>query len=1232
MRIFRGVDRGLGVYRYKTFIFCPYHHLRRTIMSYYQPAQERGYLPLADHALIGNLRTAAMVSLDGSVESYCVPYFDSPSVFARILDKEKGGHFSIRPTIPYTSKQNYLPSSNVLQTKFMNDAGVVSVTDFLPRPLRASSTGLTHEKPLLPWLIRRVECIRGSLSVNVECAPAFNYARNPHATHIVDDDSVPLATKQKKALFESADITLDLRYVAETTASDVDTPVVHLTTLDLSAKGHKGLAIQAFINLVEGQAVTFILRNPPGSTNAYAKLASPASRAQMQLGPEISQGVVLSGSTGDNALVAAPQDAAIGRNMAPARPLEDPFLTKELIHSLLHTTNRYWYDWIRNSTYTGSWKEAVHRSALALKLLIFEPTGPFNFSSFPTTSVASLPANHVFDLPWSLAALVPIIDNTQFSDFRLTCAVVASPTFSLPEYIGGTRNWDYRYSWIRDSSFTLYALLRLGFTEEANAYLEFIFERLRNKNLDGSLQIMYTIHGDKDIPEIELTHMDGHKGSKPVRIGNGAADHKQMDIYGELMDCIYLGQKFGKPLSYDDWVLVRGVVDFVVEHAKEPDLSIWEVRNKERNFTYSKIMLWVAIDRGIVLSFPLPSLTRLFLKYLPLPGLRLADKRSLPCPNRFKWLATRDELYEEIMNNAWDKEGRFFGQSYEDTNVLDSAVLIMPLVFFMQASDPRFVSTLKQILKTPDKGGLTSNNLVYRYDTRKTEDGVGGEEGTFCLCTLWAISMFEVRCLYLRTIEEVVNQDLFLQDFLLYLNHVGLCTEEISDSGEALGNAVQGFTVITMIYKRLGPILLGTKLHFTPNPHIASGNIAVIAALRMSTPIPASVPFKEEKVDFTYGGETFQTYCKTYGDISDHSAGKRPLIVLHGGPGLVHNYLLTHSDLTAMHDIPVILYDQIGNGQSTHLKDKAPEFWTVDLFVAELDNVIKQLGIQDDFDLLGHSWGGMLAAEFEVRQQLPGLKHLVVTNASASFSLWIQSSLQLLQSFPEDVRDGVLGGMKYPEKYQVALEKFQAVHGCTIKPFPQEFSYSMGQIFGPDGDKTVASAPILHEWSIIDRLHLVRPPTLIINGRKDVAQDFTVQPFFDKIQKAHKFSCHFILVLHDFYASKTTSYHESVLHMIRTSMRVCQGTRQTRILVVKLICHMDWLQTVLMVLPAYNCPRTSCLPPHLRVDTRLITVTLPKTWQEIVDPETDWDPRHARVLLPGKLGSWPNMAANILPP
>ncbi|KAF8697523.1 hypothetical protein AX14_001351 [Amanita brunnescens Koide BX004] len=667
-------------------------------MNVYNPLTDRDYIPIADHAVIGNLRTAALISLDGSVESFCVPNFDSPSIFVRILDKNKGGHFSITPTVPYTSKQNYLPSSNVLQTKFMNDKGVVSVTDYLPRPKQ-----VPHPKPLLPWLIRRVECIRGTVSLSMQCAPAFNYARSEHTTSIINDDSIISSSTQpqQKVVFESKELALDLRYILENTMDSVAPPEIIIVPYDLTSKGHLGLAVESKFNLLEGQCVTFVLRHV---TPEQLKAPVNPDGAPVEL------------------------TAAVGATKR-ARRSEDPYLTKELLDSLLHDTNRYWANWIRQSTYTGSWKEAVLRSAFALKLLIYEPTG----------------------------------------------AVVASPTFSLPENIGGVRNWDYRASWIRDSSFTLYALIRLGFTEEAQAYMEFIFERLRNKNADGSLQIMYTIHGEKDLPELELNHLDGYKGSKPVRIGNGAANHFQLDIYGELMDCIYLGQKYGKPLAYDDWVLVRELVDYVLTVWTLPDLSIWEVRNRKRHFTYSKVMLWVAFDRG----------------------LRLADKRSLPCPNRLKWITARDALYEEIMLKSFYKEGNYFGQSYNENDILDSSILIMPLVFFMHGSDPRFKGTLSQILKTPERGGLTSNNLLYRYDVKKSSDGVEGDEGTFCLCTLWCVEALtragESDRVFLQRAVAM------FEDFLLFLNHVGLGSEEISEAGEALGNHVQGFTHVTLI-------------------------------------------------------------------------------------------------------------------------------------------------------------------------------------------------------------------------------------------------------------------------------------------------------------------------------------------------------------------------------------------------------------------------------------------------
>ncbi|KAH9046509.1 glycoside hydrolase family 15 protein [Lactarius hengduanensis] len=651
-------------------------------------SKPRDYIPISDHALIGNLRTAALVSIDGSIESYCVPNFDSPSVFARILDKDKGGHFSISPKGTFTTKQNYLPSSNVVvQTKFLNEEGVIGVTDFLPRNPAAAA-----HKPLLHWLIRRIEVVRGYQSLRVECAPAFNYALAQHHTSLVPDDSIPAVGRdaQKKALFESDDLSLDLRFIAESVIDGVPSPSVEFQTLDLRSRGHKGLSVSADLDLVEGQVVTFVLRTLPKETDEQHTSNPTSDKTQ---GSGVSLGQHPSG-------------------VDHVRNRKDPFLTPGLLQDLLRGTNDYWNAWIRRSTYDGSWKEAVHRSALALKLLIYEPTG----------------------------------------------AVVASPTFSLPEFIGGTRNWDYRASWIRDASFTLYALIRLGFTHEADSYMEFIYNRLKDKNPDGSLQIMYTIHGEKIFPEKELTHLDGHKGSKPVRIGNGAIDHIQLDIYGELLDCVYLAQKSLWPTA------MNPIYPFGQE-----------VRNKKRHFTYSKIMMWVAIDRG----------------------LRLADKRSLPCPRRTQWLEARDNLYEQIMQKAWNPEKKFFAQSSDEINILDSAVLIMPLVFFSTASDPRFRSTLDAILKSPERGGLTANNLVYRYNTSESDDGVGGEEGTFCLCTLWCIEALTRAGEFDKAaLQQAIRM---FDDFLQYTNHVGLCTEEISPAGEGLGNAVQGFTHVTLI-------------------------------------------------------------------------------------------------------------------------------------------------------------------------------------------------------------------------------------------------------------------------------------------------------------------------------------------------------------------------------------------------------------------------------------------------
>ena len=389
---------------------------------------------------------------------------------------------------------------------------------------------------------------------------------------------------------------------------------------------------------------------------------------------------------------------------------------------LFKQTVEYWRRWLSKCTYTGRWREVVQRSALVLKLLTFEPTG----------------------------------------------AIVAAPTMGLPEGVGGERNWDYRYTWIRDSAFTLYGLLRIGFTEEARAFMGWIEARCQNSGPDGSLQLMYGIDGKSDLTEETLDHLDGYRGSRPVRLGNGAYDQLQLDIYGELMDAVYLYNKHGDPISYDLWTHLRALINWVCDNWQREDEGVWEVRGGRRHFVYSKLMCWVAVDRG----------------------LRLATKRSFPA-DRERWLKVRDEIYEEIMEKGWSQEREAFVQSYDD-DTLDASNLIMPLVFFLAPNDPRMLKTLDAINRPPRDGGLVANSLVYRYDVDKSADGLAGEEGTFSLCTFWLVEA-------LTRAGRVDEARLIFEHMLGYSNHLGLYAEEIGHSGEALGNFPQAFTHLTLI-------------------------------------------------------------------------------------------------------------------------------------------------------------------------------------------------------------------------------------------------------------------------------------------------------------------------------------------------------------------------------------------------------------------------------------------------
>ena len=597
------------------------------------------YQPIEDYGIIGNMHTVALVGMNGSIDWFCTPNFDSPSVFAAILDDKKGGHFKIAPAFQHedlTTKQMYWPETNVLVTRFLSSEGVGEVIDFMP-------VGDHHDFHRRSELIRRVNVVRGEMNFRMECFPAFNFARNDH------------------------EISLN----ALGAAMNSDGVRLQLTTSQPLEQERNGLVSE--FTLQEGQTATFALDD-------------------------------------------------VANNRGPVLPLDED----ESEH-LFAGTVEYWRSWLSQCTYRGRWREMVQRSALVLKLLTYDPTG----------------------------------------------AIVAAPTCSLPEDVGGERNWDYRYTWIRDAAFTLYALLRIGFTEEATKFMKFIEARASELNEDGSLQIMYGIDGRHELTEEDLWHLEGYKGSSPVRVGNAAYNQLQLDIYGELMDSVYIYNRHAEPISFDFWLHLRRLTDWVVENWRREDEGIWEVRGGRKHFVYSKLMCWVAIDRAI----------------------RLADARSFPA-DRPRWEATRDAIYEEIMEHGWSEERQSFVQYYGSQS-LDASNLLMPLVFFVAPSDPRILKTLEAINQSPENGGLVSNSLVYRYNLEASPDGLNGHEGAFNICTFWLVEAMSRAGRY--DPEALDQARLIFEKMLSYANHLGLYAEETGHSGEGLGNFPQAFTHLALI-------------------------------------------------------------------------------------------------------------------------------------------------------------------------------------------------------------------------------------------------------------------------------------------------------------------------------------------------------------------------------------------------------------------------------------------------
>ncbi len=588
------------------------------------------YRPIEDYGIVGDLHTIAVVGMHGSIDFCSFPNFDSPTIFAALLDAERGGRFSIRPCLDqFTSKQMYLPDTNVLITRFLADEGVGEVSDYMPVGFHP------HDHPRV--IVRRVKTVRGSMRFDVVFDPRFDYGR---ATHAVEE-------REGEIIFASR---------------GADGTVVRLRTdapMTISRDG----AARTTIELGAGQTMAFMMEE------VGDHLATPCSAPDY-----------------------------------PSRAFKD--------------TVNFWRAWIGRATYQGRWRETVHRSALTLKLLVSETHG----------------------------------------------SLIAAPTFGLPEKVGGERNWDYRYTWIRDSSFTLYALIRLGYTDEAHKFMRWIHARCMDLAPDGSLRVVYSHDGSQVPAEEVLGHLRGYRGSAPVRIGNGAADQLQLDIYGELLDAVYLFNKFGEPIPYQLWQNIVRLVDYVVASWRLPDDSIWEVRGGQREFLYSRLMCWVAVDRGI----------------------RLADRRSFPYPFE-RWRSTRDEIYRDLMENFYDPARGTFVQ-HRGAKSVDAASLIMPLVKFVSPTDPLFLGTLRAIDQD-----LVEDSLVFRYRTHEAaSDGLRGEEGTFSMCSFWFAEA-------VARAGDVQRGRLLFEKMLGYANHVGLYAEELGPRGEHLGNFPQAFTHLALI-------------------------------------------------------------------------------------------------------------------------------------------------------------------------------------------------------------------------------------------------------------------------------------------------------------------------------------------------------------------------------------------------------------------------------------------------
>ena len=594
------------------------------------------YPNISDHGLIGDLQTCALVTSDGTVDFFCCPRFDSPSVFASLLDADGGGFFSIKPaTEGYVTKQLYFPNTAMLITRFMTPDGVGEVLDFMPV--------IEGEPTNKHRLVRHLRVARGTMRFVLEIQPRFNYGRSGHTIEVSENGAV----------FRGED-------------------GMHLT-LHVAGRDEAGAGRGTVEQAGQGLRATFEMREG-----------------------ESGRGAVLESMGG-----------------------EPRAMTTAELQRLADDTSGYWKEWLSRSTYLGRWREMVNRSAMTLKLLTYEPTG----------------------------------------------APVAAATFGLPEQVGGERNWDYRFTWVRDASLSMHALSGLGYLVEAGRFALWLRDRVAEHvgEASGPLKIMYRVDGSSDLVEENLDHFEGWRGSRPVRIGNGAADQLQLDIYGEAMDALYDATEHGLPVAHQGWMELSKIVDWVADHWDQPDEGVWETRGGRQDFTYGRFQCWVALDRAI----------------------RMAEHTGRPA-NIARWAVERDRLYNQIMERGFRPGVAAFTQHY-GTDVVDSSLLLMPIEGFVAPQDPMWLSTLRVIDKQ-----LVSDSLVYRYNPAASPDGLHGDEGTFSLCTFLYVDALARS----GRLDEAV---LTFEKMQTYGNHLGLFSEEIGPTGDQLGNFPQAFTHLSLI-------------------------------------------------------------------------------------------------------------------------------------------------------------------------------------------------------------------------------------------------------------------------------------------------------------------------------------------------------------------------------------------------------------------------------------------------